>query len=197
MIQIKAKNSLFRIALLQALADFNPIVYEESSAPDDILLICTDQEEASQFLETNPDGTIVLLGTHHPNADLEIKMPCVLNELKEQLHYLTVKSQSTCIFENSSFLFEGEKRLLTNKKTQDQIGLTEKETNLIAYLIKIFPQSASKADLLNEVWNYRPDTETHTVETHIYALRQKMGERYFDALITNTPDGYALATDSD
>ena len=83
--------------------------------------------------------------------------------------------------------------MLTCKPTKLQIYLTEKETELITYLIKALPESVSKSELLTEVWNYRPDSETHTVESHIYTLRQKLGEKYSDSLITNTTDGYILS----
>ncbi len=196
MIQIKVKNPLFRETLSSALTEFNPSIYDENTPTGDILLICDSQEDVNQFLKTPPTGAVVLLGTHHPEADLELNTPCILNELKEHIRSLLRKRENAPAFENKDFLFEGTKRLLTNKQTHEQIRLTEKETELISYLIKSLPQSVTKSDLLTEVWNYNPDTETHTVETHIYALRQKMGETYFDSLITNTSDGYMLATDN-
>ncbi len=196
MIQIKAKNQLFQETLLTALSEFNPIAYNIDIPAGDILLIYDTQEAVNQFLRTPPTGAVVLLGTHHPEADLELNTPCLLNELKEHIRSLLIKQENAPTFENKCFLFEGAKRLLTNKITQNQIRLTEKETELISYLIKALPQSVTKTDLLSEVWNYNPDTETHTVETHIYALRQKMGETYFDSLITNTADGYLLATET-
>ncbi len=197
MIQIKAKNPLFFETLSAALAEFSPSEYNDNAPAGDILLIYDTQEEVNQFLKNSPISAIVLLGTHHTEADLELATPCVLNELKEHIRSLIIKQENAPTFENKHFLFEGAKRLLTNKKTQTEMRLTEKETELISYLIKALPQSVNKTDLLSEVWNYSPDTETHTVETHIYALRQKMGDTYFDSLITNTTDGYLLVADKE
>lgn len=195
MIHIKVKNSLFRTTLMTALVEFNPVIYEENCCPEDVLLICETQEEVNQFLLQPMTCAVVLLGAHHAEADIEMSLPCVLNELKEHLRILISKRQNAPVFENKLFLFEGAKRLLTNKKTHSQIPLTEKETELIAHLIKVFPQSATKSDLLSDVWKYNPDVESHTVETHVYALRQKMGEKYSDSFITNTSDGYLLVSD--
>ena len=43
------------------------------------------------------------------------------------------------------------------------------------------------------VWDYSPDLETHTVETHIYRLRKKMKETFGDEnFILNTSSGYSI-----
>jgi len=47
--------------------------------------------------------------------------------------------------------------------------------------------------LLKLVWNYSKDTDTHTVETHIYRLRKKVKDQFNDDdLIFNTKTGYSL-----
>ena len=72
--------------------------------------------------------------------------------------------------------------------------MTEKESDLLFSLVQAYPKAMSKEDLLISVWNYSPDAETHTVESHIYGLRQKLGEKA-DALIKSTPAGYLLIPD--
>ena len=43
------------------------------------------------------------------------------------------------------------------------------------------------------VWDYSPDLDTHTVETHIYRLRKKMKETFAnESFIINTSDGYSI-----
>lgn len=192
MIQIKVKNPLFEAALMSSLSEFDPQIYDENTPTGDILILLDTQENVSAFLSQPLQEAVVLLGTHHQEADLEIDLPCSLNDLKKQINLLIFKQRNMPIFENDCFLFEGVNRLLINKKTAEKIRLTEKETRLISFLVCSLPESVSKADLLREVWHYNPDTETHTVETHIYGLRQKMGEAYFDSLISNTGDGYVI-----
>lgn len=196
MIQIYAKNPLYSTTLLETLREFKVSPYKADSGPLSVLIICASQEETNEILSRPLSCSVILLGTHHEDADLEIHLPCSLDELKSHIKRLLHKQETAPDFENNDFLFEGSKRLLTCKTNQTQIRLTEKETHMIIYLIKSLPESVSKSDLLTEVWNYRADSETHTVETHIYALRQKIGEKFADSFIKNTPDGYGLVQNS-
>ena len=51
----------------------------------------------------------------------------------------------------------------------------------------------SKKYILEKIWLYSPGTETHTIETHIYRLRQKIKEIFEDQdFIKNTKNGYSL-----
>ena len=51
--------------------------------------------------------------------------------------------------------------------------LTEKETNILKYLYRAGGKSVAREELLAEVWGYNAGVTTHTLETHIYRLRQK------------------------
>ena len=68
------------------------------------------------------------------------------------------------------------------------LNLTERETNLIIFIKD--EQNVTIKDLQKMVWDYSPDLETHTVETHIYRLRKKMKETFGDEnFILNTSNG--------
>ncbi|MCB9990208.1 MAG: winged helix-turn-helix domain-containing protein [Rhodospirillales bacterium] len=54
------------------------------------------------------------------------------------------------------------------------IRLTEKERDILAVLSRSAGRTVSRHDLLDTVWAYAADIETHTLETHIYRLRQKI-----------------------
>lgn len=84
--------------------------------------------------------------------------------------------------------------LLWSPGNGDAIRLTEKERDLIMALYRASNRQLSREDLLDQVWGYRPDLETHTLETHIYRLRQKI-EANADqpAILLTIPNGYALA----
>jgi len=60
------------------------------------------------------------------------------------------------------------------KADQSEIILTEKEVAILDYLSGKNGGKVLRTDLLKAVWNYAEDTETHTIETHIYRLRQKI-----------------------
>ena len=72
------------------------------------------------------------------------------------------------------------------------IILTEKEIQLLELLL-ISKKPISKVNILSSVWKYSSDTDTHTVETHIYRLRKKIIDKFMDdKFILNTKDGYYL-----
>ena len=55
-----------------------------------------------------------------------------------------------------------------------KVRLTEKETNILKYLYRAGGKSVPRDELLSEVWGYNAAVTTHTLETHIYRLRQKI-----------------------
>ena len=71
------------------------------------------------------------------------------------------------------------------------LNLTERETNLIIFIKD--EKNVTIKELQKMVWDYSPDLETHTVETHIYRLRKKMKETFGDEnFILNTSNGYSI-----
>ena len=75
------------------------------------------------------------------------------------------------------------------------VRLTEKETAILQYLYRAGGATVSRETLLREVWGYRPGITTHTLETHIYRLRQKIERDPSRTRILMTePGGYRLAS---
>ena len=71
------------------------------------------------------------------------------------------------------------------------LDLTERETNLIIFIND--KKNVTVKELQKTVWDYSPDLETHTVETHIYRLRKKMRETFGnESFILNTNNGYSI-----
>tara|TARA_B100000989_G_scaffold290109_1_gene262825 strand:- start:337 stop:897 length:561 start_codon:yes stop_codon:yes gene_type:complete len=71
------------------------------------------------------------------------------------------------------------------------LNLTERETNLIIFIKD--KKHVTVKELQKTVWDYSPDLDTHTVETHIYRLRKKMKETFRDeSFILNTSNGYSI-----
>lgn len=80
-------------------------------------------------------------------------------------------------------------------KNGQSIRLTEKETALLEILVKAKGEAVHRDILLQNVWRYAPDVETHTLETHIYRLRQKIEDDPANPMIVVTHDdgdGYYL-----
>jgi DNA-binding response OmpR family regulator len=85
------------------------------------------------------------------------------------------------------------KMLLDNEKAGKKVRLTEKETAILKYLLRAGTKPVPREILLAEVWGYNAGVSTHTLETHIYRLRQKI-ERDPGAakLLITDPGGYRL-----
>ncbi|MDP7428522.1 MAG: response regulator transcription factor [Alphaproteobacteria bacterium] len=74
-----------------------------------------------------------------------------------------------------------------------KVRLTEKETAILKYLYRTGPKVVARDTLLAEVWGYNAGVTTHTLETHIYRLRQKIERNPSEAvLLVTEPGGYRL-----
>ena len=85
-----------------------------------------------------------------------------------------------------------DKNLKIMKKDNVFINLTEKEVNLLV-LLNEEKKPLNKTFILNKIWQYSTDADTHTVETHIYRLRKKVLEKFGDGEFINIfKEGYSL-----
>ena len=88
--------------------------------------------------------------------------------------------------------FQPAKKILIALDNQRVVVLTEKETMILKKLFRIWPKATSKEMLLSDVWGYQNTVATHTLETHIYRLRQKIARLTDDPIVETTQDGYRL-----
>lgn len=110
-----------------------------------------------------------------------------LNQLKSSIYILENSAEGYLCF-NKYELRPSSKEIL-NLRNNELIKLTEKEVAIIRYLYKAQNKIVSKNELLQEVWGYSPDVTTHTIETHIYRLRQKVEHDDLSAQLIVTEDG--------
>ncbi len=98
------------------------------------------------------------------------------------------------VFSIGPYTFRPSMKLLTHDEKNQKVRLTEKETSILKYLYRANDRVVSRDILLNEVWGYNAGVTTHTLETHIYRLRQKIERDPSNAelLVTET-GGYRLA----
>ena len=66
------------------------------------------------------------------------------------------------------------KKILYNLKTKITLHLTEKENHLLHYLYIKRDSKLTKNDLLTNIWGVTERINTHTLETHLYRLKQKL-----------------------
>tara|TARA_Y100000996_G_C22547477_1_gene652379 strand:- start:780 stop:1409 length:630 start_codon:yes stop_codon:yes gene_type:complete len=138
---------------------------------------------------------ILAAKSHEPYTDVFTNiliLPFYINDLNKIVEDTFAKKSFT---KNSSIkikeyiLNKNEKRLIKN---EDYISLTEKEIQLLELFIGK-SHSISKNKILNEVWKYSTEADTHTVETHVYRLRKKIKSKFSDDnFILNDKNGYLL-----
>jgi DNA-binding response OmpR family regulator len=95
-------------------------------------------------------------------------------------------------FRIGPYEFKPALKLLVDQ-AQKKTRLTEKETNILKYLYRAGGKAISREELLTEVWGYNAGVTTHTLETHVYRLRQKIEPDPANArLLMTDAGGYRL-----
>ena len=101
-------------------------------------------------------------------------------------------SSDLAIYRIGPYSFQPSKRSLSNSSENRRIRLTEKESEILKFLYRS-PAPVDREVLLDAVWGYAPAVTTHTLETHIYRLRQKIESDPRDPSLIVTEDrGYRL-----
>ncbi len=101
-------------------------------------------------------------------------------------------ASNDAVFQVGRYAFKPGSKLLVDEKGQ-KIRLTEKETAIIKFLYRAGSEVVNRDILLQEVWGYNANVTTHTLETHIYRLRQKIEDDPAGArLLVTEPGGYRL-----
>jgi DNA-binding response OmpR family regulator len=97
------------------------------------------------------------------------------------------------IFQIGPYSFQPSNKILIEPESERKIRLTEKETAILKFLFRSGDRVVSRDVLLNEVWGYNSGVTTHTLETHVYRLRQKIEQDPSNAeLLVTEPGGYRL-----
>jgi DNA-binding response OmpR family regulator len=88
-------------------------------------------------------------------------------------HLRSHEQSEAAVFSIGPYEFRPASKLLIDPK-QKKIRLTEKEANILKYLYRAGLKPVPREELLAEVWGYNAGVTTHTLETHVYRLRQKI-----------------------
>jgi DNA-binding response OmpR family regulator len=118
------------------------------------------------------------------------KLPVLLARIRAQLRQH--EQSEDAVFAVGPYSFRPAAKLLVDERDK-KIRLTEKETNILKYLYRAGSTVVPRDVLLHEVWGYNAGVTTHTLETHIYRLRQKIEPEPANAkLLVTEPGGYRL-----
>ena len=108
-------------------------------------------------------------------------------------HLRSFEQSEDATFDVGPYEFRPSMKLLV-KEDDRKIRLTEKETNILKYLYRAGGKPVAREELLSEVWGYNAAVTTHTLETHIYRLRQKIEPDPGNArLLLTEAGGYRLS----
>lgn len=149
----------------------------------------------SDFKDVNNNLLITENRIQNINNQFQIKnLPLNFNKLLEHININFLKQN----FKNQSKINIGKFIIDTNSRKlflkEDHINLTEKEINLILFLFN--SESECSIDRLQKnVWGFKNDLETHTVETHVHRLRKKILKNFGeDKFIISGDNGYFIKT---
>ncbi|CRK75308.1 MULTISPECIES: response regulator transcription factor [Nereida] len=118
------------------------------------------------------------------------KFPVLLARIRAQLR--THEQSEDAVFNLGPYTFKPAQKMLITED-EKKIRLTEKETNILKFLHRAPEGVVARDVLLHEVWGYNAGVTTHTLETHIYRLRQKIEPDPGNArLLVTESGGYRL-----
>jgi len=115
----------------------------------------------------------------------------LLARLRVQLRWFEDSEAAT--FSIGPFTFQPSKKELRDLSRNRRIRLTHMESAVLKVLYRSGPHVVGRSDLLTAVWGYNSRVKTHTLETHVYRLRQKMeANATSPTLLLTEPGGYRL-----
>jgi DNA-binding response OmpR family regulator len=145
-----------------------------------------DGREACKLMRKNGyKGPIIMLTAQNSDADTILGLDSGANDYvtkpfrfavllaRVRSHLRQHEQSEDAVYKVGPYTFKPASKLLTTDDGK-KIRLTEKETAIIKFLYRSGEQSVNRETLLTDVWGYNASVSTHTLETHIYRLRQKI-----------------------
>ena len=171
----------------------------------DVDLPDMDGREACRLLRKDGVSTpVIMLTAQAADADTILGLDAGANDYvtkpfrfavllaRIRAHLRSHEQSEDAVFSIGPYEFRPAAKVLVDSKDR-KIRLTEKETNILKYLYRAGAKPVSREELLTEVWGYNAGVTTHTLETHIYRLRQKIEPEPGQArLLLTDAGGYRL-----
>lgn len=172
----------------------------------DIGLPDMDGRDACRLLRRNGvSSPIIMLTGADSDADTILGLDAGANDYitkpfrlgvllaRVRAHLRQHEHSADAVFVIGPYTFMPSSKILMDDAENKKIRLTEKETSILRYLYRAGDKVVSRETLLGEVWGYNAGVTTHTLETHVYRLRQKI-ESYpsNSKILVTEPGGYRL-----
>ena len=140
--------------------------------------------------DTDADTILGLDAGANDYVTKPFKFPVLLARIRAQLR--THEQSEDAVFALGPYTFKPAMKMLIDARDK-KVRLTEKETNILKFLYRAGDTVVARDVLLHEVWGYNAGVTTHTLETHIYRLRQKIEPDPSNArLLVTESGGYKL-----
>ncbi len=193
-----SQNEDFRNDLLLQMSKYLDNFSAVEVEMPDIIVVDEDLRILRQKREMFPSvPTILLTSESLPDSDklnLVLHKPFSLWKLTDMMraanNMLDNSEEGMLVF--NQYKLQPNLRTITDLITGIEIKLTEKEVNILKYLYKNASHFVGKTDLQVNVWQYNEEVTTHTIETHIYRLRQKVEQENGRHLIITDNGKYKL-----
>ncbi|MGB8275681.1 MAG: response regulator transcription factor [Alphaproteobacteria bacterium] len=141
--------------------------------------------------DTEADTILGLESGANDYVTKPFKIGVLLARIRAQLRQH--EQSEDAVFTIGPYTFRPSAKLLVNPEKNIKIRLTEKETAILKFLYRAGNRPVSRDVLLDEVWGYNAGITTHTLETHVYRLRQKIETDPAAAeILVTEPGGYRL-----
>ena len=141
--------------------------------------------------DTDADTILGLDAGANDYVTKPFKLGVVLARLRA--HIRQHERSDDAVFTVGPYTFQPANKLLVRETDQRKVRLTDKETAILKYLYRAGDKAVAREKLLDEVWGYNAAVTTHTLETHVYRLRQKIEEDPSTAkLLVTEAGGYKL-----
>jgi DNA-binding response OmpR family regulator len=187
-------------ALEQAKEDYFDVILLDVGLPD------MDGREVCRLMWRNGvTSPIIMLTGADTDADTILGLDAGANDYitkpfrlgvllaRLRAHIRQHERSDDAVFAIGPYAFQPSNKLLVNNEDDKKVRLTDKETAILKYLYRAGEKDVSRDVLLDEVWGYNASVTTHTLETHVYRLRQKIEADPSNARILITePGGYRL-----
>ena len=182
-------------ALLSKDARYDAVILDVGLPDGDGRDLCTKLRRQGQkmpiIMLTGSDGETDVVRGLDSGANDYIAKPFRLNELLARLRaqLRIFENSEDAVFTIGPYTFRPSVKTLQDPAKNRRIRLTEKEAAILKFLYRAGTRAVARQVLLNEVWGYNAAVTTHTLETHIYRLRQKIEKDPTNATILITDRG--------
>ena len=180
-------------------ADHADLVLLDVNLPD------MDGREACKIIRRNGyKGPVIMLTGQGSDSDTILGLDSGANDYvtkpfrfgvllaRIRAHLRQHEQSEDAIFKVGPYTFKPAAKMLLREDNR-KVRLTEKETAIIKFLLRAGEQVVSRDVLLHDVWGYNAGVTTHTLETHVYRLRQKIERDPAHAeLLVTEGGGYKL-----